>query len=149
MIVTVPEPAFTAPERDTVLGELIEMLPVVVVKFRTVVILPGLKGAATEGSMVRVMFPVPALRLPAAPNTMSPVVPPVRFAAIAVESLAVREIFPLVVLTLLLTMMSRPACMVIPTPLLVIAIALVTVMSLFACKVTLAAAALIVAGSIV
>ena len=80
---------------------------------------------------------------------MSPVVPPARFAAIAAESLAVSEIFPLVVLTLALTMMSRPACMVIPTPSLVIAMALVTVMSLFACSVTLAAAALIVAGAIV
>ena len=33
LIVTVPEPAFTAPERVTSLGELIEMLPLVVVSY--------------------------------------------------------------------------------------------------------------------
>src|SRR5436853_1022280 len=61
LIATVPEPASTAPERDTVLGELIEILPVVVVKFRTVVMLPGLKGAVDEVSIVREILPVPAV----------------------------------------------------------------------------------------
>src|SRR4030095_3054746 len=103
LIVTVPEQAFIAPERVTSLGELIAMLPVVAVKPRTVVILPGLNGAVVEGPTVRLIFPVPALRFAPAPKAMSPVVALARFAPMAVESLAVREIFPLVVLMPALT----------------------------------------------
>ena len=147
-IVTVPEPAFTAPERVTLLGEVIKTLPPVVVRLRTVLILPGLNGAAPEEPTSSEILPVPELRFPAAPKVMSPV-PALRFAAVAAESFAVSEIFPLFVLTLAFTLISRPACMVIPTPALVIAMALVTVMSLLACNVTLAAAALIVAGAMV
>ena len=84
------------------------MLPLVVVKLRTVVMLPGLKGLVVEGSIVRVIFPVPELRFAPAAKAMSPVVALARFAPIAVESLAVSEIFPLVVLTPALTLMSRP-----------------------------------------
>ena len=131
------------------MGELIEMLPLLVVKLRTVVMLPGLKGLVVEGSIVRVILPVPALRFAPAPKAMSPAVALARFAPMAVESLAVREIFPLLVPMPALTVISRPACIVIPTPGLVIAIALLTVMSLFACKKTLAPAALIVVGAIV
>ena len=124
------------------------MFPVVVVRFRTVVILPGLKGAVVDGPMDTEISPLPALKSPAAPNVILPT-PALRFATMAAESFAIKEMLPSFVLTLALTAMLRPACMLIPTPALDIAMALVTVMSVLACKTTLAAAALIVAGAMV
>ncbi len=144
LIVTVPEDAI-APFNVAVLGELIWMLPPV--RF-CIVILPGLNGATAELPTVNVISAFPALSVVPPAIVMSPV-PALRFAAVAAESFAFSEIFPLFVLTLAFTLISRPACMVIPTPALVIAMALVTVMSLFACKTTFASAPLIVAGAIV
>ncbi len=80
---------------------------------------------------------------------MSPAAPFARFARIDVESLAVSEIFPLLVVMAALTLISRPACIVRPTPPLAMLIALPTVMSLLACSTTFAAAALILAAEIV
>ncbi len=70
-------------------------------------------------------------------------------AALAVESFAVSERFPLFVPTLALMAMERPACRLIPTPAFVIAIALVTVMSLLAWRTTLANCPLMLAGVMV
>ena len=57
--------------------------------------------------------------------------------------------FPLLVLTFALTAIERPACIVMPTPALVMAIAFVTVMSVLACSTTFASWPLMLAGVIV
>src|SRR4029434_4035633 len=75
--------------------------------------------------------------------------PAERLAAIAPGSLAVTEMAPLLVLTLLLMSALRPACMVKVAPAAVIAMGLVMVMSVLAWRVMLVAAAAMLAGVMV
>ena len=121
-----------------------EIVPAVVVR-ACAVIPPGLNGATAEGSIVREMFPLPAFSAVPAAIVIFPA-PATRSAATAAESFAVSAMFPLFVLTLALILMLWPACMVIPTPALIMPIAFVTVMSEFACRTTLANWPLMLAG---
>src|SRR3989304_1666479 len=101
--------------------------------------------------IVTVMFAPPELSdVPAA--IVMAAVPTSRFAfwtPFAVVSFAVRLIGALLVATFALMMMERPACAVRPMPAPTTATASVNVMSLLACKTTLASAPLIAAGAMV
>ncbi len=141
-----PVPSATFPATVETVVDCNEIVPAVVVS-ACAVIPPGLNGATTELPIVREMFPLPAFNVVPAPIVIFPT-PASRSAAVAAESFAVREMFPLVVLTLALTAIERPACIVIPTPALVMAIALVTVMSLLAWRTTFASWPLMLAGVI-
>lgn len=100
---------------------------------------------AVEGLMVRDKDPVPELMLVPAPIIISPV-PAAREEVEPAElSLAVMEIAALLVATLALIIMSRPACTVkVLVP--VSVRALVNVTSVTACKVMFVAAAIRLAG---
>src|SRR5215510_705596 len=143
-MLTVTGPALSAPVSVTLFSELIWMLPLVV---RVAAVMsPGLPPARLP--VLRVMFWFPALSVVPAAMVMEPA-PAERLAAIAPGSLAVTEMAPLLVLTLLLMSALRPACMVRVAPAAVIAMGSVMVMSVLAWRVMLVAAAAILAGVIV
>src|SRR5262244_1892972 len=142
LMVTVLAPALTAPLRVMAFWDVSCIPPLAVRLFA--VMSPGVPPA----ELVRVMLWLPALSVVPAAMVMEPA-PAERLAAIAPGSLAVTEMAPLVVLTLLLMSALRPACMVRVAPAAVIAMGSVIVMSVLAWRVILVAAAAMLAGVMV